>query len=45
MSFITDELFALGNAVRNSGGKADEVLIDSHSEEPQLLRAVVMPYS
>lgn len=45
MSLITDELSALGNAVRDNGGKADKVLIDSHSEEPQFLRVVIMPYS
>lgn len=45
MSFITDELFALGNAVRDNGGKADKVLIDSHSKEPLLLSVVLLPYS
>lgn len=45
MSFITDELFALGNAIRGNGGKADKVIIDSHSKEPKFLKVVLMPYS
>lgn len=45
MSFITDELFALGNAVKDNGGKADKVLIDSYSKEPQLIRVVLRRYN
>lgn len=45
MSFITDELFALGNVVRDNGGKADKVLFDSHSKEPRLPAIVLLPYS
>lgn len=41
ISFITDELFALGNAVKDNGGKADKALIDSHSKEPLLIRVVL----
>lgn len=41
MSFITDELFALGNAVKGNGGKVDKALIDSQSKESQLMRAIL----